>query len=662
MPNDNRDLPLSTDSDLTGIRHQETLIKADALQSAIFNSVNFSCIATDAQGVIQLFNVGAERILGYTAAEVINRITPAVISDPQELIGRAKKLSLEFGTTIAPGFEALVFKAARGIEDIYELTKIRKDGSRFPAIVSVTALRDAENEIIGYLLIGTDNTARKQYQEVAEEFFEQPIALHIVCKTDGEVVRANSAWNDIFGYELDKFIGANILDFIHPDDKDKTIAELSSLGKGNQTLFFENRYRHQNGSYRFLDWSANASNENKNNIYALAVDITERKRYEYEATNTGRAFATLSEVNRLLVGATNELEFLSALCQAIVEQSGYRMAWVGYLEHDEAKTFRIVAKDGVEEGYLEDAHIVWSDTERGRGPSGTAARSGATQVVQNFLTDEHIRPWRAIAAQRGYAASISLPLILAEKVFGVLTIYSVHADAFNNAEVKLLEEMGSDLAFGVGALRTRHERDMGLLQIKEQLAKLESNLEDTVEAISTIVELRDPYTAGHQQRVAELAVIIATEMGLPDEQIHGIHLGGIVHDLGKIQIPAEILAMPRRLNETEYKLIQFHPQAGYDILKDIDFPWPIAQMVLQHHERLDGSGYPQQLKGEAIMLEARILCVADVVEAMASHRPYRPSLGVDSALDEIKRGKGTRYDPYVADACLKVFAEGKFKL
>ncbi len=661
MHKDNRNLPLSTDADLTEIRRQETLIKAGALQSAIFNSVNFSSIATDAQGVIQIFNVGAERMLGYTAAEVMNKITPAAISDPQELIARAKKLSLEFGTTIAPGFEALVFKAARGIEDIYELTKVRKDGSRFPAIVSVTALRDAQNGIIGYLLIGTDNTARKQYQEVAEEFFEQPMALHIVCKLNGEVVRANSAWSDILGYELDKFIGANILDFIHPDDKDKTIEELSSLGKGNQTLLFENRYRHQNGLYKTLNWSANASIEN-DAVYALAVDITERKRYEYEASNTSRALATLIEVNRLLVRATNELEFLSTLCQALVKQRGYRMAWVGYLEHDEAKTMRVVAKDGVEEGYLEEAHIVWSDTEHGRGPSGIAARSGETQVVQNFLTDDRILPWRAKAAQRGYAASICLPLILHEKVFGVLTIYSGHADAFNKAEVKLLEEMASDLAFGVGALRTRHERDTGLLQIKQQLVKLESNLEDTVEAISTIVELRDPYTAGHQQRVAELAVTIAREMGLPDEQIHGIRLGGIVHDLGKIQIPAEILAMPRRLNETEYKLVQFHPQAGYDILKDIDFPWPIAQMVLQHHERLDGSGYPWRLKGEAIILEARILCVADVVEAMASHRPYRPGLGVDSALDEIKRGNGTIYDPQVAAACLKVFAEGKFKL
>ena len=147
------------------VRRSETLLKTGALQSAIFNSANFSSIATDARGVIQIFNVGAERMLGYTAAEVMNTITPADISDPQEVIARAEALSLELGTPITPGFEALVFKASRGIEDIYELTYIRKDKSRFPAVVSVTALRDAQNAIIGYLLIGTDNTARKQAEE-----------------------------------------------------------------------------------------------------------------------------------------------------------------------------------------------------------------------------------------------------------------------------------------------------------------------------------------------------------------------------------------------------------------------------------------------------------------------------------------------------------------
>ena len=220
--------------------------------------------------------------------------------------------------------------------------------------------------------------------------------------------------------------------------------------------------------------------------------------------------------------------------------------------------------------------------------------------------------------------------------------------------------MAGDLAFGVRNLHIRHERDRALEQNKLYLDQLQKSLEDTVRAIAGIVELRDPYTAGHQVRVAELASAIARQMGLTEEQVQGIHLSSIVHDLGKIKIPAEILSKPGLLSDIEYQLIKTHAQAGYDILKDISFSWPIAQMALQHHERVDGSGYPQGLKGEAFMLEARILGVADVVEAMSSHRPYRPALGTEAALEEITKYRGIHFDPQVVDACLILFQEKGF--
>jgi putative nucleotidyltransferase with HDIG domain len=190
--------------------------------------------------------------------------------------------------------------------------------------------------------------------------------------------------------------------------------------------------------------------------------------------------------------------------------------------------------------------------------------------------------------------------------------------------------------------------------------RLRQSLEDTVRAVAATVEIRDPYTAGHQRRVAELASAIARELGLEAERVHGIYLAGVVHDLGKIHIPAEILSRPARLNRNEFNMIKTHPQVGHDILKDIEFPWPIARIVLQHHERLDGSGYPQGLRGDAILPEARILAVADVIEAMSSHRPYRPGLGLDRALAEIQAGRGTRYDPSAVDACLAVFEQRGF--
>jgi PAS domain S-box-containing protein len=196
-------------------------------------------------------------------------------------------------------------------------------------------------------------------------------------------------------------------------------------------------------------------------------------------------------------------------------------------------------------------------------------------------------------------------------------------------------------------------------QASEQIRKA---LESTVQAIAVTVETRDPYTAGHQRRVADLARAIATEMNLPLDIIEGLRMAASIHDLGKISVPAEILSKPTKLTNIEFMLIKAHSQAGYDILKDIDFPWPLAQIVYQHHERMDGSGYPRNLKGDEIIMEARIIAVADVMEAMASHRPYRPALGIDTALAEIEKNKGTFYDNAVADACLRLFREKGFKL
>ncbi len=206
------------------------------------------------------------------------------------------------------------------------------------------------------------------------------------------------------------------------------------------------------------------------------------------------------------------------------------------------------------------------------------------------------------------------------------------------------------------------ERKQAADDLQESFARTRKALAATVQAISFIVETRDPYTAGHQRRVADLARNIAQKMGLPKEQIDGIKMAGIIHDIGKISIPAEILSMPRKLSDIEFNFIKTHVQAGYDILKDIEFPWPIARMVLEHHERMNGSGYPQGLAGDNLLLESRILSVADVVEAIASHRPYRPSLGIDEALKEITGNKGVLYDPRVVDACLRLFREKGYKL
>jgi PAS domain S-box-containing protein len=197
---------------------------------------------------------------------------------------------------------------------------------------------------------------------------------------------------------------------------------------------------------------------------------------------------------------------------------------------------------------------------------------------------------------------------------------------------------------------------------KQAVERIKKVLGATVQAIAVTVETRDPYTAGHQRRVADLARAIAMEMNLSVDQIDGIRMAAAIHDLGKISVPAEILSKPTKLTNIEFSLIKTHSQSGYDILKDIDFPWPVARTVLEHHERMNGSGYPNGLTGDNILMESRILSVADVMEAMASHRPYRPGLGLDAALKEIEKNKGTLYDNSVADVCLRLFREKGYQL
>src|SRR6201987_3038291 len=280
---------------------EEALLKAGAVQRAIFNSANFSSIATDANGVIQIFNVGAERMLGYTAAEVMNKITPADISDPQEVITRAKALSAELGTTITPGLEALVFKASLGIEDIYELTYIRQDGSRFPAIVSVTALRDAQGGIIGYLLIGTDNTARKQVEAGQkqldqrlrdQQFYTRSLIesnIDALMTTDlrGIITDVNQQMEALTGCTRDELIGAPFKSYF--TDPDRAEAGIRQVLRESKVTNYELTARARDGKETVVSYNATTFHDRDRTlqgVFAAARDVTERKRFEHELQKT----------------------------------------------------------------------------------------------------------------------------------------------------------------------------------------------------------------------------------------------------------------------------------------------------------------------------------------------------------------------------------------
>jgi putative nucleotidyltransferase with HDIG domain/PAS domain S-box-containing protein len=381
--------------------------------------------------------------------------------------------------------------------------------------------------------------------------------------------------------------------------------------------------------------------------YALAQREADRALQRVD-----RLLVTLSHANAALVYAGDEEELLRRICDTIVADGGFRAAWVGYGAPDGGLRMRACAGDCC--ARIEAMAQRGSGEEAGRCPCGLAIHSGQTQVFNEIPADVHSAPWEEDMRACGIGSAAALPLLADGETFGALNVHADEPGIFTGAVIEHLEELARDLSYGLGSLRIKTERD----QAHGALGK---TLLQTVGAVARVVEMRDPYTSGHQRRVSELASAISAELGLDAQRIEGVRVGALLHDIGKIAVPAEILTRPGRLSDMEYGMIKGHAQVGHDILKDVSFPWPVREMILQHHERLDGSGYPHGLKGGRIVLEARILTVADVVEAMTTHRPYRAGLGIDKALAEIEQGRGNLYDPAAVDACLRLFREKGFQ-
>jgi putative methionine-R-sulfoxide reductase with GAF domain len=281
----------------------------------------------------------------------------------------------------------------------------------------------------------------------------------------------------------------------------------------------------------------------------------------------------------------------------------------------------------------------------GQGVAGWVARTGESVIVPDAPQDPRFNP--EIDAYSGFhtRSILCVPLKNKGRLVGVVEVLNKRtADGFDPHDLEMLTLLANHIAIA--------------LENAKNYQGIEMVLEQVVTTLSITTEIRDPYTAGHQRRVAELVADLGREMGFAEDRVKCLRITGLLHDIGKIVVPAEILSKPGKLSDLEMGLIKMHSQAGHDILQGVEFPWDIATMVLQHHEHLDGSGYPAGLRGEAIMPEARVLAVADVVEAMASHRPYRPGLGLDKALEEINKRRGVWYEERVVDACLRLFERG----
>ncbi|MDD3763114.1 MAG: PAS domain S-box protein [Nevskiales bacterium] len=642
-------------------RAGEALREKEETLRAIADSAQDAVLMIDGSGCIALWNPAAARIFGYTADDALGQALHPLLA-PQRYIAQYET-----------AFEAFRHSGqGNAVGRTLELAAIRKGGDEFPMELSLSAvkLRGAWRAVG----IARDITERKRVEARilrSERSLAEAQRMAHLGSWELDLSSRALTWSDeifrIFEIDPARFDASydGFLAAIHPDDREFVDQAYSTSVRTREPYDITHRLLMPDGRIKYV-------NERCETFYAddgtplrsvgTVHDITALKLGEMALQRANRALRTLSACNAALVHAESETELLDSICRLIVEAGGYRMAWVGYAQHDPGRTIKPVAQFGHEAGFLAEAAYSWADDESGRGPVGEAIRSGAVQITQDIRSFPDNTPWRDAALKRGYQANIALPLKLGDRTIGVLTIDAPEANAFDDQEVPLLEELAADLSFGIETIRTRVERDRIAQAHRAHEAQLRKSLEQSIGAIADTVEARDPYTAGHQRSVSSLAVAIAQNLGLDGERIHGLQLAATVHDLGKIRIPADILAKPGRLSDVERLLIQTHPESGYEILRGIEFPWPIAEIVRQHHEKPDGSGYPRGLKGDQILLEARILSVADVVEAMTAHRPYRPSLGIEAALSEIEQGRGTRYDTRVADVCLRLFREQGYRI
>jgi PAS domain S-box-containing protein len=475
----------------------------------------------------------------------------------------------------------------------------------------------------------------------------------------GLIVDANPAMETLMGYSRAELLGMNVT-MLHPEAERETVAAEFRKSMLRPAPHFDLHIQHKDGrSVPVAIWSSEKL-ELAGRLLVISElrDITDQQQKEHLLSTQNWALSAFSVAAVALGRAHSADALLQSICEAITHQSPYVFAWIGIAEDGPDKKIRIAASAGRATGYLDGLHLSWSsDQPWGRGPTGTCIRTGKLQLVNDTEESPAFGVLRKRSRTFGVRSSVSVPLRIEGSWRGALIVYAARPNAFEDAPILVFQHLSEQIVHGVRALEQQMALHAGLVDLAKAQEQLAEALTAAVTAIVTAMEMRDPYTSGHESRVAEIACAIGKEMDLDEHRLQGLRMAAMVHDIGKISIPSEILTKPAKLTKEEFDLIKTHPEAGYSILRDIPFTWPVAAIVRQHHEKLDGSGYPYGLKVDAILPEAKILAVADIVEAMASDRPYRAKLGLEVALAEIKALSGTLLDPDVVRVCTDLFRE-----
>lgn len=638
---------LAEKEELTGKLHA----KQRELQSLVDNSPD----------LVVRFDRELRHVFGNRMAEVATGLTEdaSVGLRPSEL-------------PIPPGNAAFMEQSLRAALESGELTTVEQSlptpaGATYFETSIVPELGES-GEIETLLAVSRDVSERRRAEEALRDAEAQMRTLFEACPQAifvadfaGRLLDGNPAAQQLSGFSREELVGMNLFEtVVRPSAAvvKRFHEKLAASGGGSIDLQLE----HKDGSLRWVTLSAAVVGEDR--VIGYCTDITERKRREARR-NGGRR---RSEVREKLLGdllaARSDDDIYAALARAVVRIEPGSRAVGARLDPDEG-VLRFGGYAGFEGVVRRAVAVMGSDPRKMAFPYERLPEDVRSDIARGRL-------FRCRGDLADLGAGV-VPRRVARAASRLLGIGSIHKvgltlDGTVYGELTILLRDGRRLDHPELVETTVHEAALALKRLHAEqravhsAAALGRALEGTVEAMGTVIEMRDPYTAGHERRVTELAQAIAERLGYSDERRTVLRLAGTVHDLGKIAIPAEILSKPGQLTPMEMHLVRRHPEVAWEILRGVEFEGPVAEVVLQHHERMDGSGYPRGLSGDAILPEARVLAVADVVEAMASHRPYRPALGMDAALREIENGRGTLYDPVVVDACLAVFREGGYDL
>ncbi|MBI4595777.1 MAG: PAS domain S-box protein [Candidatus Tectomicrobia bacterium] len=509
-----------------------------------------------------------------------------------------------------------VFKTGKNRVVIEQLIVDNNGNNQWLELIA-TPLKDKGGNIQAVLELIVPINERKQAEEALREkeekyrtLFEQSRDAIYITSTTGELIDANQSMSDLLGYSKEEFMNLDLFK-IYADPEDRRWLRKELDEKGSVKDYYVKLRKKDGTEIDSLFTSALRHAQDGSVLWHQGIirNITDYKLAEESVKRAEQRYRDLFEEAPVMYVITRNVDGVPIIsdCNNLFLKS------LGF------------SRDEVLEHPLDDFYTTASRKK-------LIDEGGCLRALKNpFIPEE---------------------LELLTRTGGII-----------ETQLNAIPEIDDDgKILGTRAMFVNiRERKRMENELKRTSQKLQKALEGSIQAISSALEIRDPYTAGHQTRVSQLACNIARELGLSEDQVEGIRLAGLVHDIGKISVPSEILTKPGRISEMEFNIMKSHCQVGYDILKSIDFPWAIAQIALQHHERLDGSGYPTGLSGKDILLEARILCVADTIEAMASHRPYRAALGIDQALKEISENRGTLYDSEVVDACMKIFYEKEFK-